>query len=139
MREIKNLKGESFLRIGKMQSDTIGVELNDFPGVLFVCKVPNCTDSKSILEQTLGRLFVDIELDDALSFGPNTKNQEKSNRWLRIVRVTRGFVGSDDWVAMGKGEKIILERNGSMLIVCAENPNIFEVDSFLRLTKITSP
>lgn len=132
MREIKNLKGESFLRIGKMQSDTIGVELNDFPGVLFICRVPNCTDPKSILEQTLGRLFVDIELDDALAFGPDTKNPEKSNRWFRTVRVTRGFVGSDDRVAVGKGEKIILETKGLILIVSAEKPNIFEVDSFLR-------
>jgi len=132
MREIKNLKGESFLRIGKMQSDTIGVELNDFPGVLFICRVPNCTDPKSILEQTLGRLFVNIELDDAFSFGPNTKNPEKSNRWFRTVRVTRGFVGSDDQVAVGKGEKIILETKGLILIVSAEKPNIFEVDSFLR-------
>jgi len=132
MREIKNLKGESFLRIGKMQSDTIGVELNDFPGVLFICRVPNCTDPKSILEQTLGRLFVDIELDDALAFGPDTKNPEKSNRWFRTVRVTRGFVGSDDQVAVGKGEKIILETKGLILIVSAEKPNIFEVDSFLR-------
>jgi len=132
MREIRNLNGESFLRIGKMQSDTIGVELNDFPGILFICKVPNCADPKGILEQTLGKLFVDIELDDALDFGPDTKNPEKSSRWLRIVRVTRGFVGSDDRVAIGKGEKIILERNGSILIVCAENPNISEVDSFLR-------
>ena len=115
-----------------MQSDTIGVELIDFPGVLFICKVPNCTDPKGILEQTLGRLWVNIELDDTLSFGPNSKNPEKSNRWLEIVRVTRGFVGSDDQVAIGRGEKIILERNGSMLIVCAENPNIPEVDSFLR-------
>jgi hypothetical protein len=132
MREIRNLEGESFLRIGKMQSDTIGVELNDFPGVLFICKVPNCTDPKSILEQTLGKLFVNIELDDVLSFGPNTKNKEKSSRWFRIVRVTRGFVGSDDQVAIGRGEKIILERNGSMLVICAENPNLSEVDSFLR-------
>ena len=132
MREIKNLKGESFLRIGKMQSDTIGVELNDFPGVLFICRVPNCTDPKSILEQTLGRLFVNIELDDAFSFGPNTKNPEKSNRWFRTVKVTRGFVGSDDQVAVGKGEKIILETKGLILIVSAEKPNIFEVDSFLR-------
>jgi len=132
MREIKNLKGESFLRIGKMQSDTIGVELNDFPGVLFICRVPNCTDPKSILEQTLGRLFVDIELDDALAFGPDTKNPEKSSRWFRTVRVTRGFVGSDDRVAVGKGEKIILETKGLILIVSAEKPNIFEVDSFLR-------
>jgi len=132
MREIKNLKGESFLRIGKMQSDTIGVELNDFPGVLFICRVPNCTDPKSILEQTLGRLFVDIELDDALAFGPDTKNPEKSSRWFRTVRVTRGFVGSDDQVAVGKGEKIILETKGLILIVSAEKPNIFEVDSFLR-------
>jgi len=132
MREIKNLKGESFLRIGKMQSDTIGVELNDFPGVLFICRVPNCTDPKSILEQTLGRLFVDIELDDALAFGPDTKNPEKSSRWFRTVRVTRGFVGSDEQVAVGKGEKIILETKGLILIVSAEKPNIFEVDSFLR-------
>jgi len=132
MREIRNLSGESFLRIGKMQSDTIGVELNDFPGVLFICRVPNCTDPKSILEQTLGRLFVDIELDDALAFGPDTKNPEKSSRWFRTVRVTRGFVGSDDQVAVGKGEKIILETKGLILIVSAEKPNIFEVDSFLR-------
>jgi len=115
-----------------MQSDTIGVELNDFPGVLFICRVPNCTDPKSILEQTLGRLFVDIELDDALAFGPDTKNPEKSSRWFRTVRVTRGFVGSDDQVAVGKGEKIILETKGLILIVSAEKPNIFEVDSFLR-------
>ena len=132
MTKIGKIDGERFLRIGKMQSDTIGVELNDFLGVLFICRIPNCTDPKSILEQTLGRLFVNIELDDALSFGPNTKNPEKSNRWFRTVKVTRGFIGGDDQVAMGKGEKIILERNGSMLIVCAENPNIPEVDSFLR-------
>ena len=138
MREIRNLNGESFLRIGKMQSDTIGVELKDFPGTLFICKVPNCTDPKSILEQTLGRLFVNVELDDALSFGPDSKNPEKSNRWFRTVNVTRGFVGNDNEVAIGKGEKIILERNGSMLVISAESPNILEVQNFLELLEAVS-
>jgi len=135
MREIRNLNRESFLRIGKMQSDTIGVELKEFPGILFICKVPNCTNPMSILEQTVGKLWVNIELDDALSFGPDSKNPEKSNRWFETIRVTRGFVGGDDQVAICKGEKLILERNGSMLIVSAENPNILEVDNFLKFTK----
>jgi len=135
MREIRNLKGGSFLRIGKTQSDTIGVELKEFPGVLFICKVPNCENPLRILKETVGKLWVNIELDDALSFGPGSKNPEKSNRWLETVTVTRGFVGEEEKVLKCEGEKLILERNGLMLIVSAESPNILEVDDFLKVTK----
>jgi hypothetical protein len=133
-RTINGITGESILRIGKMQPDTIGVELDDFPGVLFVCRVPDCTDPESIIEETLGTLFFNIEVDNALSFGPGSKNPEKSNRWFRAVNITRGFVGDDKKVALGKGKKIILERNGSILIVSSESPNMLEVNNFLRTT-----
>ncbi len=133
-RTINRITGENVLRIGKMQSNTIGVELVDFPGVLFVCRAPDCADPKSIIEETLGTLFFNIEIDNALSFGPDSKNPEKNNRWFRAVNITRGFVGDDKKVALCKGKKIILERNGSILIVSSENPNVLEVNNFLRIT-----
>jgi hypothetical protein len=99
--------------------------------LLFICKVPGCDDPTSILEQTLARIFHNIELDRVLPIDPSTKPYI----WYKIVRVTRGFVGDKKEIMIGKREQITLERNGDMLIVSKKNPSVLQVLDFLRLTE----
>lgn len=124
------MDGDFFIRIGKIQPDTIGVELEQFPDVLFICGIPDCTEPEHIIEKTLERIWPKDVFFDRLSFGPDSK----TSRQLRIVNVTRGFIGSDKSVATGRGEKIIFERNGTVLIVCSKNPDISKVNNFLKMT-----
>jgi hypothetical protein len=127
------MDGNSFVRIGKMQSNTVGVELEgdeDLSGILFICSVPGCSDPKSIIQETLGSIFLNT---DAAKIFPDPKKIKK-DRWFRVVRVTRGFVGTNEEVAVGKGEVLIFEREGSILVVQKESPSALKLHDFLRVT-----
>ncbi len=128
------MDGDTFIRMGVMQPDTIGVTLEQFPDVLFICRIPNCTEPEHIIEETVERIFPKTVFYKILSFGPGSKNPETTCRQLKTVNVTRGFISSDKEVKSCKGEKIMLERNGSILIVCSENTDLYAVNGFLENT-----